>query len=172
MLAQRHWQVWEIFAIFIKEMNNLQGCLASEGRRFNRHVVREAVVQFFTTMKTDAIYGITVSKLHMLFFWMFASRCTLIAVLRSSVFIPATIISSFACDMHAAELIDSVIDIVCKEAEGCDCLQGFRVTHGLGGCTGSGMGTLLISRIREEYPHRIITTFFRDVLAKGVRHSG
>ncbi len=33
------------------------------------------------------------------------------------------------------------------------------MTHSLGGGTGSGMGTLLISKIREEYPDRIMTTF-------------
>merc|ERR1711939_1154646 len=46
---------------------------------------------------------------------------------------------------EGAELIDSVLDVVRKEAEGCDCLQGFQITHSLGGGTGSGMGTLLIS---------------------------
>ncbi|NWV72182.1 TBB7 protein, partial [Malurus elegans] len=37
--------------------------------------------------------------------------------------------------------------------------QGFQLTHSLGGGTGSGMGTLLISKIREEYPDRIMNTF-------------
>uniref|UniRef100_A0A5F9DS84 Tubulin/FtsZ GTPase domain-containing protein n=1 Tax=Oryctolagus cuniculus TaxID=9986 RepID=A0A5F9DS84_RABIT len=37
----------------------------------------------------------------------------------------------------------------------CDCLQGFQLTHSLGG----GTGTLLISKIREEYPDRIMNTF-------------
>merc|ERR1711927_57776 len=49
-------------------------------------------------------------------------------------------------------------DVVRKEAEGCDCLQGFQVTHSLGGGTGSGMGTLMISKIREEYPDRMKMT--------------
>ena len=60
---------------------------------------------------------------------------------------------------EGAELIDSVLDIVRKEAEGCDCLQGFQLAHSLGGGTGSGMGTLLLSKIREEYPDRIMCTF-------------
>ena len=60
---------------------------------------------------------------------------------------------------EGAELIDSVLDVVRKEAEGCDCLQGFQITHSLGGGTGSGMGTLLISKIREENQDRIIETF-------------
>jgi len=60
---------------------------------------------------------------------------------------------------EGAELIDSVLDVVRKEAEGSDCLQGFQITHSLGGGTGSGMGTLLIAKIREEYPDRIMCTF-------------
>lgn len=60
---------------------------------------------------------------------------------------------------EGAELVDSVMDVVRKESEKCDCLQGFQMTHSLGGGTGSGMGTLLTSKIREEYPDRIVTTF-------------
>lgn len=60
---------------------------------------------------------------------------------------------------EGAELVDSVLDVVRKEAEGCDCLQGFQITHSLGGGTGAGMGTLLISKIREEYPDRMMATF-------------
>lgn len=60
---------------------------------------------------------------------------------------------------EGAELVDSVLDVMRKEAEGCDCLQGFQLTHSLGGGTGSGMGTLIISKIREEYPDRIMNTF-------------
>jgi len=60
---------------------------------------------------------------------------------------------------EGAELIDSVLDVVRKEAEGCDCLQGFQVTHSLGGGTGSGMGTLLISKVREEFPDRMMCTY-------------
>lgn len=60
---------------------------------------------------------------------------------------------------EGAELVDNVIDVVRKEAEETDCLQGFQLKHSLGGGTGSGMGTLLISKIREEYPDRIMNTF-------------
>ena len=60
---------------------------------------------------------------------------------------------------EGAELVDSILDVVRKESESCDCLQGFQVTHSLGGGTGSGLGTLLISKIREEYPDRIMLTY-------------
>jgi len=60
---------------------------------------------------------------------------------------------------EGAELVDQVLDVVRREAEGCDCLQGFQITHSLGGGTGAGMGTLLISKIREEFPDRMMATF-------------
>ena len=60
---------------------------------------------------------------------------------------------------EGAELVDAVMDVTRKEAENCDCLQGFQLTHSLGGGTGSGMGTLLISKIREEFPDRIMNSF-------------
>ncbi|VDN56456.1 unnamed protein product [Dracunculus medinensis] len=60
---------------------------------------------------------------------------------------------------EGAELVDEVLDVIRKEAEGSDCLQGFQLTHSLGGGTGSGMGTLLIAKIREEYPDRIMASF-------------
>ncbi|RVD92759.1 alpha-beta tubulin [Tubulinosema ratisbonensis] len=60
---------------------------------------------------------------------------------------------------EGAELVDLVMDVVRKEAESAECLQGFQITHSLGGGTGSGMGTLLISKIREEFPDRMMCTF-------------
>ncbi|KAF7624752.1 Tubulin beta chain [Meloidogyne graminicola] len=57
---------------------------------------------------------------------------------------------------EGAELVDNVLDVVRK---GCGCLQGFQLTHSLGGVTDSGMGTLLVSKIREEYPDRIRSSF-------------
>ena len=58
---------------------------------------------------------------------------------------------------EGAELVDSVLDVVRKEAEGCDALQGFDLVHSLGGGTGSGMGTLVMAKIREEYPDRNVS---------------
>ena len=60
---------------------------------------------------------------------------------------------------EGAEIVDQVMERVRKESENCDCLQGFQFTHSLGGGTGSGFGTLLISKVREEYPDRIMNSF-------------
>ena len=45
---------------------------------------------------------------------------------------------------EGAELVDAVLDVMRKECENFDCLQGFQLMHSLGGGTGSGMGNLLI----------------------------
>ncbi|CAO3687076.1 unnamed protein product [Rhizopus stolonifer] len=60
---------------------------------------------------------------------------------------------------EGAELVESIMDVVRKEAENTDCLQGFQLCHSLGGGTGSGLGSLLLSKIREEYPDRILSTY-------------
>ena len=56
---------------------------------------------------------------------------------------------------EGAELVDQAMDVLRREAESCDCL----LTHSLGGGTGSGMGTLLLSKIKEEFPDRMIMTY-------------
>ncbi|RAK78754.1 uncharacterized protein BO72DRAFT_70536 [Aspergillus fijiensis CBS 313.89] len=58
---------------------------------------------------------------------------------------------------EGADLVDQVTDAIRKEAEICDCNQGFQIAHLLDGGTRPGMGTLLISRIKEEFPDRMMT---------------
>ncbi|KAF8960035.1 beta-tubulin 2 tubb2 [Flammula alnicola] len=60
---------------------------------------------------------------------------------------------------EGAELVDSILDIVRRQAESCDALQGFQILHSLGGGTGAGLGSLMLSKLREEYPDRMMATF-------------
>jgi len=60
---------------------------------------------------------------------------------------------------EGAELVDEVLDKIRIAIEGCDAPQGFQLMHSLGGGTGSGMGTLLLLKIRDAYPDRITTTY-------------
>jgi len=60
---------------------------------------------------------------------------------------------------EGAELVDQCLDQIRKATEECDCPQGFQLMHSLGGGTGSGMGTLLLLKIRDQYPDRITTTY-------------
>lgn len=55
---------------------------------------------------------------------------------------------------EGSEMIEEVLDVLRREVETADCMQGFQLCHSLGGGTGSGLGTLLLSKIREEYPDR------------------
>ncbi|KDQ59256.1 hypothetical protein JAAARDRAFT_33979 [Jaapia argillacea MUCL 33604] len=58
-----------------------------------------------------------------------------------------------------SELVDSILEIVRTQAESCDALQGFQMIHSLGGGTGAGLGSLLLSKLREEFPDRMLATF-------------
>ncbi|TIC33521.1 hypothetical protein E3Q02_03491 [Wallemia mellicola] len=60
---------------------------------------------------------------------------------------------------EGAELVDTILDSARREAEQVDSLQGFQLNHSLGGGTGSGLGTLLMSKLREEFPDRMMATF-------------
>lgn len=60
---------------------------------------------------------------------------------------------------EGAELIDCVLDVTRRQVENCDCLQGFQMVHSIGGGSGSGMGSLLLQKLKEEYPDRIINSF-------------
>ncbi|KAI0040952.1 beta-tubulin 2 [Auriscalpium vulgare] len=60
---------------------------------------------------------------------------------------------------EGAELVDSITETIRKYAEPADALQGFQIIHSLGGGTGAGLGSLLLSKLREEYPDRMLATF-------------
>ncbi|PIL29829.1 hypothetical protein GSI_08036 [Ganoderma sinense ZZ0214-1] len=61
---------------------------------------------------------------------------------------------------EGAELMDSILDVVRKQAEDTEALQGFQILHSLGGGTGAGLGSLLLSKFREvEYPDRMLATY-------------
>merc|ERR1712198_312679 len=60
---------------------------------------------------------------------------------------------------EGAELVEEVLDRIRMEIEQCEAPQGFQLFHSLGGGTGSGMGTLLLLKIRDGYPDRITTTY-------------
>lgn len=60
---------------------------------------------------------------------------------------------------EGSEMMDQIMDIVRKETENCDSLQGFQLTHSLAGGTGSSMSVKILSSIEETYRSKIIQTF-------------
>ena len=70
---------------------------------------------------------------------------------------------------EGAELIDSIQECLQKQAEACDALQGFQITHSLGGGTGAGLGSLLLSKIREVIPSLYHIIFKSDTTPRSTR---
>ncbi len=62
---------------------------------------------------------------------------------------------------QGTEYIEQVLEGVRREVDTIDYrnFQGFMLLHTLGGGTGSGMGALLLSKLKEEYPEKPIVTF-------------
>ncbi|KAH9945207.1 beta-tubulin 2 [Epithele typhae] len=60
---------------------------------------------------------------------------------------------------EGAELMDNILEVVRRQAENCDMLQGFQIIQSLGGGTGSGLGSLILSKFREEFPDRMLATY-------------
>ena len=50
------------------------------------------------------------------------------------------------------------MECIRKEAEGADFMQGFEITHAIGGGTGSGFGCLLLDKLEDDYPNSMITS--------------
>ncbi len=46
-------------------------------------------------------------------------------------------------------MIESVLEMMRRQSENCDALQGFQMIHSLGGGTGAGLGSLMLSKFRE-----------------------
>lgn len=53
---------------------------------------------------------------------------------------------------EGAEKIDQLLDVVRIQTEKCESLQAFQLLYSLGGGTGSGVGSLLLSKLQEEQP--------------------
>ena len=61
--------------------------------------------------------------------------------------------------LEGPQLEEQVLEQTRKEAEKCDSLQGFQFSLNLGGATGSGVGSCLVSRLRDEYLDKILSIF-------------
>lgn len=54
---------------------------------------------------------------------------------------------------------EDVFDIIDREADGSDSLEGFVLTHSIAGGTGSGMGSYILERLAERYPKKLVQTY-------------
>ncbi|XP_067649295.1 tubulin gamma-1 chain-like [Haliotis asinina] len=60
---------------------------------------------------------------------------------------------------QAEGLYEDVFDIIDREADGSDSLEGFVLSHSIAGGTGSGMGSYLLERLNDRFPKKLIQTY-------------
>ncbi|ETN76571.1 tubulin gamma chain family protein [Necator americanus] len=60
---------------------------------------------------------------------------------------------------QGGEVYEQILDIIERESENSDQMNGFLFTHSVSGGTGSGMGSLILEKIRDRFPKKIILTF-------------
>ena len=51
---------------------------------------------------------------------------------------------------------DEILDMIDREADGSDSLEGFVMTHSIAGGTGSGFGSFLLEAMNDRYPKKLI----------------
>ncbi|KAK3926663.1 Tubulin gamma-2 chain [Frankliniella fusca] len=56
-------------------------------------------------------------------------------------------------------LQDEIFDIIDREAEGSDSLEGFVLCHSIAGGTGSGLGSYLLERLTDRFPKKLVQTY-------------
>ncbi|KAG0676985.1 gamma-tubulin [Pichia californica] len=55
--------------------------------------------------------------------------------------------------------LDTILDMIDRELDGCDNLEGFQLLHSVSGGTGSGFGSLLLETLSDRYNKKLIQTF-------------
>ncbi|KAK7207764.1 tubulin gamma chain [Myxozyma melibiosi] len=66
----------------------------------------------------------------------------------------------WASGYHAGEqLTDELMDMLDREADGSDSLEGFMLMHSIAGGTGSGLGSFLLERLSDRYPKKVMQTY-------------
>eukprot|EP00906_Rhabdomonas_costata_P012985 RCo018659 len=68
--------------------------------------------------------------------------------------------NNWAVGFEAAEkMFDDIADMIDREADGSESLEGFVMIHSIAGGTGSGMGSYLLERLQDRYPKKLVQTY-------------
>lgn len=68
--------------------------------------------------------------------------------------------NNWAKGYHAGEThAEEILEMIDREADGSDSLEGFVMIHSIAGGTGSGMGSHLLECINDRYPRKLIQTY-------------
>lgn len=64
---------------------------------------------------------------------------------------------------QGSEHEDHVMEMIDREADGSDSLEGFVLCHSIAGGTGSGMGSFLLERLNDHFPKKLIQVIFLSI---------
>lgn len=68
--------------------------------------------------------------------------------------------NNWASGYHlGARVLDDIMDMLDREAEGSDSFEGFLMMHSIAGGTGSGLGSILLERINDHFQKKIVQTY-------------
>lgn len=68
--------------------------------------------------------------------------------------------NNWASGYHQASTVhDTLMDMIDREADGSDSLEGFVLCHSIAGGTGSGMGSYLLEQLTDHFPKKLIQTY-------------
>lgn len=66
----------------------------------------------------------------------------------------------WAKGFHYGETVaDDLMDMLDREAEGSESLEGFMMMHSIAGGTGSGLGSFMLERINDRFPKKLVQTY-------------
>ncbi|KAF2628376.1 tubulin-domain-containing protein [Macroventuria anomochaeta] len=54
---------------------------------------------------------------------------------------------------------EEILDMIDREADGSDSLEGFMMLHSIAGGTGSGLGSYMLERLNDRFPKKLIQTY-------------
>ncbi|KAL1969465.1 hypothetical protein VTN77DRAFT_8903 [Rasamsonia byssochlamydoides] len=79
--------------------------------------------------------------------------------------------NNWAAGYAAGDIVqEEVFDMIDREADGSDSLEGFMLLHSIAGGTGSGLGSYILERMNDRFPKKLIQTYsvFPDTQAADV----
>ncbi|KAL4806671.1 tubulin-domain-containing protein [Aspergillus unguis] len=79
--------------------------------------------------------------------------------------------NNWGAGYSAGEVVqEEVFDMIDREADGSDSLEGFMFLHSIAGGTGSGLGSFILERMDDRFPKKLIQTYsvFPDTQAADV----
>ncbi|TXT13497.1 hypothetical protein VHUM_00864 [Vanrija humicola] len=68
--------------------------------------------------------------------------------------------NNWAQGYNAGEKVyEDLMEMIDREADGSDSLEGFMFMHSIAGGTGSGLGSFLLERLNDRFPKKLIQTY-------------